>query len=351
MIDVGREDRGEQPPTGGGSGTSGGARKRRNIAVRTRVVVVAAGLGLLVAGCWGSFAYARSYWIYRGYPPPVQPGFTYTVGRRGRVPRRVQVRSGQVEKINVWSPSLGGRWISCDVFLPPGYWERPLRRYPVFYFLHGLHTQGFTYLTVLGGAVDENVLIAQLRMKPMIVVIPEGPWKLDTEWSNTPVAGAWDTFVSKDLVDGIDGRLRTIRAGEGRAIGGVSEGGYGALNIGLHHPNEFSVIESWSGYSLADPTSGVFGTSRALLNYNSPLYVLPSVAHSLRIHHVYIWFFIGNDDQFFRQNVQFAAELNQLHLPHEFFWVVGGHLWRPWRKEMGRALLAASDHVMAPVRA
>jgi S-formylglutathione hydrolase FrmB len=38
----------------------------------------------------------------------------------------------------------------------------------------------------------------------------------------------------------------------GRAIGGLSEGGYGAINIALHHPREFSVVESWSGYRAAD---------------------------------------------------------------------------------------------------
>jgi glutamyl/glutaminyl-tRNA synthetase len=37
-----------------------------------------------------------------------------------------------------------------------------------------------------------------------------------------------------------------------RALVGLSEGGYGALNIGLHHPGEFHVLESWSGYVVAD---------------------------------------------------------------------------------------------------
>ena len=50
----------------------------------------------------------------------------------------------------------------------------------------------------------------------------------------------------------VDRRYRTIRSGSGRAIGGLSEGGYGALNIGLHHPGRFRVIESWSGYQRAD---------------------------------------------------------------------------------------------------
>ncbi len=52
--------------------------------------------------------------------------------------------------------------------------------------------------------------------------------------------------------------------------GGLSEGGYGALNIGLHHPGEFGLLESWSGYMLADQIPAIFGPSASVLDYNSP---------------------------------------------------------------------------------
>ena len=53
----------------------------------------------------------------------------------------------------------------------------------------------------------------------------------------------WRTFVSRDVVHAIDARYRTIAARDGRAIGGLSEGGYGALNIAMHTPQEFSLAE------------------------------------------------------------------------------------------------------------
>ena len=71
----------------------------------------------------------------------------------------------------------------------------------------------------------------------------------------------WETFVARDLVETIDARYRTIRSPAGRAIGGLSEGGYGAINIGLHHPREFKVIESWSGYAEAADISSIFGST------------------------------------------------------------------------------------------
>ena len=46
----------------------------------------------------------------------------------------------------------------------------------------------------------------------------------------------WETFVARDVVRAIDARYRTIRSGAGARVAGLSEGGYGALNIGIHHP-------------------------------------------------------------------------------------------------------------------
>ena len=310
-----------------------------------RPALVLAGLVVIVVGCFGAYRYARSYWVYRGFPPPSEPAFVQTVSKKGRPTHRVVVLRGTILKTNVWSTSLGGKWISTYVFLPPGYSDHPQRRYPVLYFLHGLHSAGFTYLTVLGGAVDEDVLVAEQRMKPMIVVIPSGPWRSDTEWADTARFGKWDTFVARDLVDAIDARFRTIPASDGRVIAGLSEGGYGALNIGIHHPRIFGVIESWSGYTVADPSSGLFGTDGQTLAQNSPLYLLPSVAGTLREHHVFIYFYIGTLDPFYGQNVAFANELTRFGIEHRFFDEDTGHLWRLWRRQMVPSLLVASEHV------
>src|SRR5205085_2111226 len=96
------------------------------------------------------------------------------------------------------------------------------------------------------------------------------------EWANgvRPHEG-WETFVARDLVGTVDSRFRTIRAGWARALGGLSEGGYGAINIGLHHPGEFRVLESWSGYERAADINSIFGHEKPLLARNSPLAQLP----------------------------------------------------------------------------
>src|SRR4029079_958066 len=85
----------------------------------------------------------------------------------------------------------------------------------------------------------------------------------DKEWVDgvRPHEG-WATFVSRDLVRAVDARYRTIPTGAARAMAGLSEGGYAAIDIALHHPREFRVVESWSGYEQADPIRSIFGHSQ-----------------------------------------------------------------------------------------
>src|SRR2546426_371597 len=82
--------------------------------------------------------------------------------------------------------------------------------------------------------------------QPLILVMPFGSTGTftDKEWVNGYRAHEnWETFVARDVVRAIDARFRTIPIGSGRALAGLSEGGYASLNIGLHHPREFSVLE------------------------------------------------------------------------------------------------------------
>jgi enterochelin esterase-like enzyme len=193
--------------------------------------------------------------------------------------------------------------------------------------------------------VVEDELVALHRARPLILVMPFGSTGsfTDKEWANgIGKNAAWETFVARDVVRAVDARYRTIRGGTGRALVGLSEGGYAALNIGIHHPREFHVLESWSGYQRADNIAAIFGRQTSLLRRNSPLLTLPAAAPVLRHARTYIWFYSGTDDRLRSQNAAFAAELARLHVPHRFFLVRGGHNWGLWRGNAARALLALS---------
>jgi S-formylglutathione hydrolase FrmB len=213
------------------------------------------------------------------------------------------------------------------------------------YLLHGFPGRPFGLFTAARMGVLDESLAAKGRIGGEILVAPFGSTGTftDKEWANgvAPNQG-WETFVARDVVNAIDARYRTIQSGAGRAIAGLSEGGYGALNIALHHPGEFRVAESWSGYTYADNIPSIFGSSPSARAYNSPAEYLPNVASALRRSHTYFWFYSGTTDPLLGENRAFAAELAHYRIAHRFFVVPGGHTWRIWRDNAERALLVAA---------
>jgi len=295
------------------------------------VAAAAAGAALVAVGIVGVYRYVDNFWLYRGFAPPTDPAFVTS--------------HGTTQRFYVTSPALGGRRQPVDVYLPPGYGLQPGRRYPVVYLLHGFPGRPGAFLETVRLGVVEDILFARGRIGPVILVMPFGSTGTfdDKEWANgiRPHQG-WESFVARDLVRAVDGRYRTIRSGAGRALAGLSEGGYGALNIGLHHPDEFKVLESWSGYERADDLRSIFGGDPRLLAWNTPLDTLPHRAAALRRAHTYVWLYSGTTDSMRTQNAAFARMLGTVGVAHRFFLVRGGHDWAVWRGQAAHALLAAS---------
>jgi enterochelin esterase-like enzyme len=297
-------------------------------------VVVAVIAAFVPAGILGAGNYLNNFWLYRGYPPPRDPAYV--------------TQRGTAQSITVASAALGGRQQRVVVFLPPGYAQQPTRRYPVFYLLHGFPGRPDAFLQTVRAGVVEDILLAKNKIQPMILVMPFGSTGTfsDKEWANgAGPHSAWETFVARDLVNAIDAHYRTIPTGAGRALGGLSAGGYAALNIGLHHPSTFGTLESWSGYELAMNVHSVFGGSSARLAYNSPLLQVPKQAAALRRAGTYVWMYSGITDPLRVQNAAFAAALSTAGIPHRYFVVGGGHNWSLWRGNAAAALMAASNHL------
>src|SRR5690349_904964 len=235
------------------------------------LAAVAAGCAFLAVGFVGVDRYGRNYWLYRGFPPPRDPPY-------------VRAR-GVVQHIKVASAALGGRSQDVYVYLPPGYAAHPRRRYPVLYLLHGFPGRPLAFLLTVRMGVVEDELVARHEAQPLILVMPFGSTGTftDKEWANGLGAyEGWGTFVTRDVVHAIDSRYRTIRTRAARGIGGLSEGGYGAINLALQEPREFSLVESWSGYESAAHNHSIFGRQLQGVSRNSPLDQLASAAPALR---------------------------------------------------------------------
>lgn len=307
--------------------------------------IVRAAVGLvtllwLLAGLYGAYTYVHRYSLYRGFPAPVTP--------KG-VPR------GSVHQVHFTSSTLGGQH-SFLIYLPPHYRTLAARgqRFPVLYLLHG--DPGSPYVFTRAGAleVEENVLLHQGQIKPMIVVMPQGHSGLfggsGTEWANAQ-AGLYEDYVV-ETARYVDQHYATVRNRRARGIGGLSEGGFAALNITLHHLETFSVAESWSGY-FREFRSGPFShASYALIRFNSPVLLVPQIAPKIRKLGYRVWMYQGQVDRQRPSHIQtMGAELHKAGAEVHYAFFPGGHDWGLWRAQLPRMLIAASQWFATPPRA
>ena len=146
---------------------------------------------------------------------------------------------------------------AVTVYLPPGYSKNPRKRYPVVYLLHGFAADHRAFMAGVYSNMDTRLSMDSLinagLVKEMIVVTPNARNAFDGSfYANSITTGNWEDFIYRDLVSFIDHRYRTIRNRSGRGIAGHSMGGYGALWIGMRHPETYSAIYALSPCCLRD---------------------------------------------------------------------------------------------------
>jgi S-formylglutathione hydrolase FrmB len=122
------------------------------------------------------------------------------------------------------------------VYLPPGYRKSGLR-YPVVYLLHGGGGDAGDAVA-MGGLRDlMDSLIADDPDAEAIVVMPDGT---NGQWYDS-VDGKVrnELYVMRSVVPYMDRHFRTIANRRGRAVAGVSNGGFGAMLLAAKHPEQF----------------------------------------------------------------------------------------------------------------
>jgi S-formylglutathione hydrolase FrmB len=240
-----------------------------------------------------------------------------------------------------------------SIFLPSSY-AKGDEHYPVIYFLHGLPASPDAYKSI--GAFGRSLARTG---RQAIVVGAQGARAGDTdpEWHDWGPGRNWETATESELVQYIDSHYRTFATRDGRAIVGVSGGGYGATLIGIHHPETYSVVQAWSGYFHAtDPKGekpidlgGPLETKQGSAHFyaeNAAAYRRYLDGHDKPYKPLAFGFYIGNRDQLFLdENKLFDKELAAAGIPHVFRIYPGAHTHAFWARHQDEWLAAAGDRL------
>jgi enterochelin esterase-like enzyme len=257
--------------------------------------------------------------------------------------------SSSIVQLSFRSRALA-RQLHFAAYLPPGYGRSGLR-YPVIYFLHGLPASPTSYKGIawLRGPLDS-------LSRKAILVAPQGVANEDSdpEYLDWGPGRNWETAIAKELPGYVDSHLRTIPSRRGRALAGLSAGGYGAVILALHHLDDFGAIESWSGYFHPTNPSGTaaldLGSSAKNARASAHSFVETLRADSKR-RPTFFAFYVGKgDDRFRDENEQLDRELRAAHVPHVFAVYPGAHQLSVWKAHAQAWLELAVDHLARPAR-
>lgn len=265
--------------------------------------------------------------------------------------------ASEVLSAEVKSPALG-RALTYNVYLPTGYAENTNVRYPVMYLLHGnggnrndWHVKGKMQSTV-----DE--LVAKGQIPPAIFIMPDA----NTNWY-VDLKEKMETAFIEDLMPHVEKTYRTINAREGRVIGGLSMGGYGAVRFVLKYPEKFqaAALLSPAIYNpeppadssarhvkvFAEPNTDGAYSKNVWQQYNYPALMDAFLAKGIKVP---MYINSGDDDEFAIEAdaTLLYSQLRKAKQPAELRIVNGKHEWMVWETTLGDSLKYVFSTVQRP---
>lgn len=269
-----------------------------------------------------------------------------------------QSSAGQAKKANArvqtiqFESKLVGTTLPYNVLLPTDY-NQPAaktKRYPVIYLLHGLVGHYTNWL-------DKTRLVEYTAGSDVIIVMPEGNNNWYTDSATVP-SDKYESYIVQELIPDVEKRFRASSAREGRAIAGLSMGGYGALKFGVKHPEMFVFAASMSGaldaalWTEADlkglefiwqtllPVYGAADSETRAANDLGKLYRELPKERIAALPFVYLD--CGTDDRLLETNRSFADILVKQKIPHEYRQLPGNHSWPYWDEQVQEILRIAA---------
>ena len=218
------------------------------------------------------------------------------------------------------------------IYTPPGY-ESGKEKYPVLYLLHGMGGDEEAWIALGRASQIMDNLIARGKAKPMIVVMSNGNvvqeaapgesslgfYKPTMQLPNSMDGKFEETFP--DIIKFIESSYRVEAKKSGRAIAGLSMGGYHSLHISRIYPNTFDYIGLFSAAIMPNEKE----SSKVYANIDQTL--MNQMKNGYKLY----WIGIGKTDFLYKSNAEYRAKLDKMGMKYTYRESEGGHIWSNWR--------------------
>jgi S-formylglutathione hydrolase FrmB len=247
--------------------------------------------------------------------------------------------------------ALLGKTINYRILYPVKYYtpEKRDTRFPVVYLLHGLTGHSSNWL-------EKSGVAGYATHFDLFIVMVEGNdgWYTD---SATVPADKYESYILSELIPDVEKRFRVSTQRNGRAIAGLSMGGYGAVKFGLKHPEMFALAASMSGAfgagswadkdlpagAIRDSLLQTFGPADSPTRAANDVFKLAREVSVKKITPLpYFYIDCGTEDFLFSNNRDFVNLLVELKIPHEYRQLPGNHSWPYWDAQVQEILRLAA---------
>jgi enterochelin esterase-like enzyme len=231
---------------------------------------------------------------------------------------RPDVAAGKLDSVQYASKTVGTTRKAL-VYTPPGYSKK--KKYPVLYLLHGIGGDEKEWLKGGNPQLILDNLLAEKKIEPMIVVMPNGRAMKDDRATGNIMApdkvAAFATFeqdLLTDLIPFIEKKYAVLNDREHRAIAGLSMGGGQSLNFGLGNLDQFAWV---GGFSSAP-------------NTKKPEELLPNPEDAKKKLKL-LWLSCGDDDRLISFSKRTHDYLFEHEVPHVYYVEPGVHDFKVWK--------------------
>lgn len=254
--------------------------------------------------------------------------------------------------------ALLGRSIDYRILYPVQYQypDKREKRFPVLYLLHGVTGRSSDW-------IERTRVALYATHYDLFIVMIEGGNGWYTDSASIP-ADKYESYILQELLPDVEKRFRVSQERDGRAVAGLSMGGYGAVKFGLKHPEMFALAASMSGafgaasWTQKDvPNSGpildsilkTFGPVNSTTRSANDVFKLVRNVPAERISSLpFFYLDCGTEDFLFPFSRDLVGLLVERKIPHEYRQLPGDHNWKYWDRQIQEILKLTAQRLAPP---